>query len=102
MLICDESSYNLVRFKLIWNQSDEARVEEFLDNYFLRTADWSNAVRDMGLVFVQGKPYPHLDVTGDFYVDSGLRIDHFALDCNGHIILIAVDEERKLSYQPLQ
>lgn len=84
----EESQLSYVCFKLRWNAEERVRVESFLLQYFEETADWSNAIEEMGLTFVPAKPYPRLMATGDFYMDADLRIDHFALNCQGQVVLV--------------
>ncbi|GLG01170.1 hypothetical protein Alches_12090 [Alicyclobacillus hesperidum subsp. aegles] len=100
MSVC-KSSATTVRFKLVWHDSELAHLTTYLNAYFERTADWTNAVQDMPLEYKRDRPYARLVANGDFYVEAGWRIDHFALDCGGQPVLIAVDDEGNRSYYPL-
>ena len=102
MNTCTPPGATQVRFKLTWSEDEHRRVLDFLDEYFERTADWSNAVSDMGLTYRTGRPYARLGITGDFFVESNWRMDHFALDCSGNIVLIANDVDNRLSFRLLE
>jgi len=93
-----------VHMKLAWEERDRLRLQEFLDTYFEQTADWSHAVTDMQLSCQRGQPYSRLMVQGDFFVEAGWRMDHFALDCNGKPFLVAMDDDGNddWSYRPLE
>lgn len=84
--------------KFLWNDRDLVFVKDFLNDYFEQTADWSDAVADMGLDFCSDKPYPHLVVQGDYYLDADWRMSQFALDCSGHVILIASGADDRSAY----
>ena len=100
MSLCAWIGWNTVRFKVLWQEPDFERVSQFLDDYFERMADWTHAVRDMGLERRTGKPYERLVVRGDFFWDFGLRMDHFTLDCSGQVILVVMGDG-EFSYLPL-
>lgn len=90
-----------MRIRTSWHPNDLIRVRSFLDAHFERIADWSHATADMGLVYEERPPYPRLVVTGDFFVESGWHMDHFALACGGEVILVVIDDGGNPSYRPL-
>lgn len=100
MSLC-QANATTVRFKLVWQDTELAHVTTYLNAYFERTAEWTKAVKHMQLEYLRDKPYARLVVHGDFYIEAGWRIDHFALDCGGQPVLIAVDDEGNRSYYPL-
>ncbi|MDQ0191078.1 hypothetical protein JI721_14450 [Alicyclobacillus cycloheptanicus] len=101
MNTCTPPGLTGVRFKLRWTEDEHQRTLQFLNDYFERTVDWSHSVDDLGLIYRTGWPYARLVVTGDFYFESGWRMDHFALSCNGKTALVVNDDDH-LSYHMLE
>lgn len=99
---CTPPGITRVRFKLTWSEDEHKHTLDFLDKYFDQTADWSNSVTDMKLIYQTSSPYSRLIVTGDFFVESGWRMDHFALDCSGKVVLITNDDDGCPSYRLLE
>lgn len=55
----------------------------------------------MSLEKITDKPYALWVMSGDFFWNAELSMDHFALDCSGQVILDVMDDRESLD-RPLE